>query len=161
MDIVIFLGFYYDDPEITPPVIGVHRFSEDDSPIDSFTPEREVRAIVEGQFLAKYVHAVSLGYRITPASRILATGGASENKQILQVRKKFKLEGILCVVRYWLMFLMLLCIPELLIQLVWGLHIELSMVHMTHIAIMLKYHNCSINGDRHFIFISRQLWASL
>ncbi|XP_011405024.2 PREDICTED: xylulose kinase-like [Amphimedon queenslandica] len=79
------IGFYYDDPEITPPVVGVHRFSSDDTPVDSFTPETEVRAVVEGQFLAKYIHACSLGYRITPSSRILATGGAAENKQILQI----------------------------------------------------------------------------
>lgn len=82
---VIAVGFYYDAPEITPPVRGVHHFLPDDSPVDSFSPEREVRAIVEGQFLAKYVHALSLGYRITSTSRILATGGGSVNKQILQV----------------------------------------------------------------------------
>lgn len=35
--------------------------------------------------MAKYVHALSLGYRITPSSHILATGGASVNKEILQV----------------------------------------------------------------------------
>lgn len=94
--LLLLLGFYYDDPEITPPVVGVHRFSSDDTPVESFTPETEVRAVVEGQFLAKYIHAFSLGYRITPSSRILATGGASENKQILQVCQLY----YICLILY-------------------------------------------------------------
>ena len=64
---------------------GVHRYGPDNSTLSSFPAEREVRAVVEGQFLAKYVHAHSLGYRITPNSRILATGGASQNESICQV----------------------------------------------------------------------------
>lgn len=80
-----YIGFYYDDPEITPPVEGVYRYGPDNSTLSSFPAEREVRAVVEGQFLAKYVHAHSLGYRITPNSRILATGGASQNESICQV----------------------------------------------------------------------------
>ena len=53
--------------------------------MDSFPPEREARALVEGQFLAKFVHAQRLGYRISRSSRVLATGGASKNRRILQV----------------------------------------------------------------------------
>ncbi len=79
------IGLYYIDPEITPPVEGVFRYDPDVSSVKSFPPEREVRAVVEGQFVAKYIHAQSLGYKITPTSRILATGGASQNASICQV----------------------------------------------------------------------------
>ena len=73
------------DPEITPSGKGVYRYSKDGSLVDSFPPEREARALVEGQILAKFVHARRLGYRISRSSRVLATGGASKNKRILQV----------------------------------------------------------------------------
>ena len=53
--------------------------------MDSFPCGVEARAVVEGQVMAKYIHAHTLGYRITPSSRILATGGASKNRSILQV----------------------------------------------------------------------------
>uniref|UniRef100_A0A4W4E3W5 Xylulose kinase n=1 Tax=Electrophorus electricus TaxID=8005 RepID=A0A4W4E3W5_ELEEL len=53
--------------------------------VDAFTREVEIRALVEGQFLAKRVHAQKLGYRIIPGTKVLATGGASSNKAILQV----------------------------------------------------------------------------
>lgn len=77
---------YYDDPEITPPIEkGVFRYGPDSTPAMSMLPLREVRAVVEGQFMAKYIHAQSLGYKITSSSRILATGGASENVSICQV----------------------------------------------------------------------------
>ena len=48
--------------------------------------EAKVRAVIEGQFLAKFNHAQKLGYNIGPTSRILATGGASVNEHILQVQ---------------------------------------------------------------------------
>ena len=44
-----------------------------------------MRAVIEGQFLAKLNHARKLGYEISPTSRVLATGGASANERILQV----------------------------------------------------------------------------
>lgn len=55
----------------------------------SFSPKVEVRAVIEGQFLAKLSHAKSLGYEITSSSRVLATGGGSENEEILQVSMDF------------------------------------------------------------------------
>ncbi|XP_030612600.1 xylulose kinase isoform X2 [Archocentrus centrarchus] len=72
------IGFYFDTMEITPPAVGVHRFDSADS-------EVEVRALVEGQFLSRRLHAERLGYSIIPGTRVLATGGASSNKEILQV----------------------------------------------------------------------------
>ena len=85
--LLVFLspGLYYDDPEITPHVqAGVYRYSPDNQPMDSFPSAVEARAVVEGQLMAKYIHAHTLGYRITPSSRILATGGAAQNNHILQ-----------------------------------------------------------------------------
>ncbi|KAI5606517.1 xylulose kinase [Silurus asotus] len=79
------IGIYFDTVEITPPAVGIHRFDQRDKEVAAFTLEVEIRALVEGQFLAKRVHAQRLGYRIIPETRVLATGGASSNKDILQV----------------------------------------------------------------------------
>ncbi len=78
------IGFYRKEPEITPPILstGENRFDADGNAVDSFTPEADVRAIVEGQFLSMRLHGANIGIE---AKEILATGGASANKQILQV----------------------------------------------------------------------------
>lgn len=60
------------------------RFSPTDE-VQTFAPEVEVRAVIEGQVMAKLVHAQRLGYEITPSSRVLVTGGASQNQHICQV----------------------------------------------------------------------------
>ncbi|GAA6067263.1 xylulose kinase isoform X1, partial [Tachysurus ichikawai] len=59
------IGMYFDAVEITPPALGIHRFDQHDKEVAAFTLEVEIRALVEGQFLAKRVHAQKLGYRIT------------------------------------------------------------------------------------------------
>uniref|UniRef100_A0A8C7T517 Xylulose kinase n=1 Tax=Oncorhynchus mykiss TaxID=8022 RepID=A0A8C7T517_ONCMY len=74
------IGIYFDAMEITPSAVGVHRFDKENTKVSG-----EIRALVEGQFLAKRVHAEKLGYKIIPGTRVLATGGASSNKDILQV----------------------------------------------------------------------------
>ncbi|KAG7223002.1 hypothetical protein INR49_029224 [Caranx melampygus] len=79
------IGFYFDTMEITPPAVGVYRFDQDDTEVSSFSSQVEVRAVVEGQFLSRRVHAEQLGYSILPGTRVLATGGASSNREILQV----------------------------------------------------------------------------
>ena len=59
-----------------------------DESIDSFaTPSEEVRALIEGQLLAKRCHAEGVGFQFLGPqhTRIIATGGASKNKAILQV----------------------------------------------------------------------------
>jgi len=53
--------------------------------VSSFPDKVEVRCLVEGQFLAKRYHAEKLGYKLNVNSRVLATGGASANPDILQV----------------------------------------------------------------------------
>lgn len=56
---------YYDQKEITPELEGVFRFNKADEPVSRFTSrEVEVRALVEGQFVAKRVHAENLGFSI-------------------------------------------------------------------------------------------------
>ncbi|XP_014112199.1 PREDICTED: xylulose kinase isoform X2 [Pseudopodoces humilis] len=79
------LGFYFDVMEITPEAVGIHRFNRDNQKVSSFPKEVEIRALIEGQFMAKRIHAEKLGYKVLPKTRILATGGASHNKKILQV----------------------------------------------------------------------------
>ncbi|XP_024135942.1 xylulose kinase [Oryzias melastigma] len=79
------IGFYFDTMEITPAAVGVYRFDSDDSEVSSWSPQVEVRALVEGQFLSRRLHAEKLGYSIIPGTRVLATGGASSNREILQV----------------------------------------------------------------------------
>uniref|UniRef100_UPI0037E85DEA xylulose kinase n=1 Tax=Semicossyphus pulcher TaxID=241346 RepID=UPI0037E85DEA len=79
------IGFYFDTMEITPPAVGVHLFGPDDRAVSSLSPQVEVRALVEGQFLSRRLHAERLGYSIIPGTRVLATGGASSNTDILQV----------------------------------------------------------------------------
>ncbi|XP_056594582.1 xylulose kinase isoform X1 [Triplophysa dalaica] len=79
------IGMYFDVMEITPPVAGVHRFDAEGQKVAVFDPKVEIRALVEGQFLAKRLHAEKLGYKIIPGTRVLATGGASSNQDILQV----------------------------------------------------------------------------
>ncbi|XP_075412153.1 xylulose kinase isoform X1 [Tenrec ecaudatus] len=79
------LGFYYDVMEITPEISGRYRFNADGYEVSAFPRDVEIRALVEGQFMAKRIHAERLGYRVTPRTKILATGGASRNSAILQV----------------------------------------------------------------------------
>lgn len=83
--VVTVAGIYFRDPEITPSGRGQYRFNESGNPVETFPPEVEVRAVIEGQIMAKLYHAQLLGYEITPSSRVLATGGASQNSHICQV----------------------------------------------------------------------------
>ena len=78
------IGFFFREAEITPPLLRpvVRRFDAGDRPVESFPPATEVRAAVEGQFLAMRLHCGQVGLK--PA-RILATGGASANQDIVRV----------------------------------------------------------------------------
>ncbi|XP_068209917.1 xylulose kinase-like [Palaemon carinicauda] len=80
------IGMYYHKREITPELEGIYRFNKADEAVSRYTSrEVEVRALVEGQFVAKRVHAENLGYNTGSGSRVLATGGASNNTSLLQV----------------------------------------------------------------------------
>lgn len=54
----------------------MHRFS---------SPQTEIRALIEGQMLHRRAVASDMGFTFGEDTRILATGGASANKAILQV----------------------------------------------------------------------------
>lgn len=79
------IGFYFDRMEITPPAVGVYRFDADDGEVSQLSGPQEVRALVEGQFLSRRLHAERLGHAPAAGSRVLATGGASSNRELLQV----------------------------------------------------------------------------
>lgn len=79
------IGIYFDQTEIQPVVMGTFRFNEKDELVELFPPEVEVRAVLEGQFMARLMYAKSCGLQIDPNSRVIATGGASANPAILQV----------------------------------------------------------------------------
>ncbi|PIK52463.1 hypothetical protein BSL78_10667 [Apostichopus japonicus] len=79
------IGIYFDVQEITPAAVGVVRTGSDGKRVESFTDPQEARAVIEGQFLAKRLHAEKLGYHIGKDTRVLATGGASSNAAILQI----------------------------------------------------------------------------
>ena len=88
------IGFYHFAPEITPNTgdrSGVYRFAYEDMargtgsmPVDAFEDAAvDVRALVEGQFLSMRVHSEAVG--INDPKRIVVTGGASQNTNIVQV----------------------------------------------------------------------------
>ncbi|EEC67882.1 hypothetical protein OsI_35533 [Oryza sativa Indica Group] len=89
------LGYYYNEPEILPPLpVGFHRYVVSSSAsgsldemvehqINQFDPPSEVRAIIEGQFLSMRGQAERCGLPVPP-KRIIATGGASSNQIILK-----------------------------------------------------------------------------
>ncbi|XP_039290746.1 xylulose kinase isoform X2 [Nilaparvata lugens] len=80
------IGLYYDAMEIIPKLMGEFKFDRADSPVTKFSsPEQEIRALIEGQFIAKRAHAEDSGFVVGPETRIIATGGASSNKAVLQV----------------------------------------------------------------------------
>ncbi|XP_066149647.1 xylulose kinase isoform X1 [Euwallacea fornicatus] len=79
------MGLYYDVNEILPFLKGDFRFSKTQRVAKFSSLEVEVRACVEGQFIAMRSYAEEFGLNIGEGVRILATGGASQNKAILQV----------------------------------------------------------------------------
>lgn len=58
------IGIYFQETEITPFAQGTYRFNKNDVEVKSFSDDEEIRALVEGQFLAKRVHAEALGYNL-------------------------------------------------------------------------------------------------
>jgi len=79
------IGFYFLEAEITPRynATGVFRFNSDGKRIQKFdSPSIEARAIIEGQILNMRLHAKGVG--LDKPRRVIATGGASVNKTILQ-----------------------------------------------------------------------------
>ncbi|XP_077296795.1 xylulose kinase-like isoform X2 [Arctopsyche grandis] len=81
------MGLFFDSPEIIPRGVGFGKWLWNRSGVlvNKLAPENEIRALLEGQFIARRVHAEDMGFVIDENTKILATGGASANKSILQV----------------------------------------------------------------------------
>lgn len=82
-----YMGIYYDTAEIVPRV-GEGRWMWEASgrSVSRMPPEMEPRALLEGQCLARRAHAEDMGFRIGGEDgRLIATGGASANKVLLQI----------------------------------------------------------------------------
>jgi len=82
-----FLAMHFNEEEITPRgVHGIYRFDSSDQPLQCFDDAAiEVRALIEGQCLARRVHAQRLGLHLESTTKIVVTGGASNNRALLQV----------------------------------------------------------------------------
>ncbi|CBJ33890.1 conserved unknown protein [Ectocarpus siliculosus] len=81
------LGLFLDLFEITPQINRQGNFVVDaedrQSAQGELSAEEEVRAVVEGRFLSMKAHARELG--VAKPERVLATGGGSNNAELLQV----------------------------------------------------------------------------
>ncbi|KAK9871401.1 hypothetical protein WA026_011654 [Henosepilachna vigintioctopunctata] len=81
-----YIGLHFDVEEILPVAIGEHRFNKEGKKLTKFSSnEIEIRAAIEGQFLTRRLFAEDIGFQIGEGTKILATGGASANRAILQV----------------------------------------------------------------------------
>lgn len=81
-----YIGLYFDVEEIFLPVKGEYKYNKQGHKITKFqSPEIEIRAVVEGQFLCQRVFAEDMRFKIGANTIIVATGGASSNNSILQV----------------------------------------------------------------------------
>jgi len=80
-----YLYIRYDFEEITPVLQGSWKFKIENYPvpISSIPKEFQIRALVETQIIAKRAHAQKFGFE--QGQKVIVTGGASSNKQILQV----------------------------------------------------------------------------
>lgn len=67
-----YVGMFFDEQEITPKIQGTFRFDASDQRINAFEEAAtEVRAVIEGQLLAKRVHAERLGFRTGEWIRVI------------------------------------------------------------------------------------------
>lgn len=77
------LGFYYSMQEIIPFAKGIYRFQQG-QPVQEFAdPSVNVRAIVESQFMSMRIRLQRM--TTVESKRILATGGAAANHEILKI----------------------------------------------------------------------------
>ncbi|XP_037828526.1 xylulose kinase [Lucilia sericata] len=88
------MAIHFHTMEIIPTAKGTLRWNKShttSSPdaakgISKFTsPEAEIRALIEGQMLHRRAVAADMGFHFGEETKIIATGGASVNKSILQV----------------------------------------------------------------------------
>lgn len=58
------LAIFFSEMEILPLAQGIYRWNKDDEQTSAFEAPHEVRAVVEGQFLAKKLHAKKFGHEL-------------------------------------------------------------------------------------------------
>ncbi|XP_047025667.1 xylulose kinase isoform X2 [Helicoverpa zea] len=81
-----YLGIYYDTAEIVPrAAAGRWMWDAAGRAAARAAPQFEARALLEGQALARRAHAEDMGFTLDKSSRVIATGGASVNKELLQI----------------------------------------------------------------------------
>ena len=80
------VGLYYDAQEILPSLIGDHRYNKANDEISRYSSkEVEVRALIEGQFIAKRAHAEDRGFSIGRFSSLLHFN--TKIVQLLKIRR--------------------------------------------------------------------------
>ncbi|KPJ13140.1 Xylulose kinase [Papilio machaon] len=81
-----YMCIYYETAEIVPRA-GAGRWVYDGAGrrAERPQPQFEARALLEGQALARRAHAEDMGFKLDSSSRLVATGGASVNKELLQI----------------------------------------------------------------------------
>lgn len=88
------MALHFVSREIIPQVKGTLRWNKLSSPDNELSskgvtkfasPQTEIRALIEGQMLHRKAVATDIGFHFGENTKILATGGASANKSILQV----------------------------------------------------------------------------
>uniref|UniRef100_T1GE88 Xylulose kinase n=1 Tax=Megaselia scalaris TaxID=36166 RepID=T1GE88_MEGSC len=85
------MALHFQVQEIIPNVNGTLKWNKSNTLecskglVKYSSPEAEVRALVEGQMLHKKAVAIDFGFHFEQDTKIVATGGASVNKSILQV----------------------------------------------------------------------------
>jgi len=79
------MGMFLELPEITPEidVVTTERLNEANKAVPSFEPQEDIRALIEGRFMSMKYRMQRMGLK--PPKSILATGGASNSKPIMQV----------------------------------------------------------------------------
>ncbi|XP_061704377.1 xylulose kinase [Cydia pomonella] len=81
-----YMGIYYDTAEIVPRGAPGRRLADGCGRArPAPAPQFEARALLEGQALARRAHAEDMGFHLDANSRLIATGGASVNKELLQI----------------------------------------------------------------------------
>ncbi|KAJ3351644.1 hypothetical protein HDU83_008799 [Entophlyctis luteolus] len=85
------IGFFHPEPEITPPtsIPGIHIFrnagAKAETDTSQFSAATLARAILESQMLRLRHHAGAFGLTRTQTRRVLVSGGASANIEIVRV----------------------------------------------------------------------------
>ncbi|KAH8247205.1 hypothetical protein KR038_000170 [Drosophila bunnanda] len=88
------MAVHFNEMEIIPKAKGTLRWNKDSVPsspdaakgvIKFSSPQIEIRALIEGQMLHHRAVAEDMGFHFGNKTQILATGGASVNKSILQI----------------------------------------------------------------------------